>query len=90
MYGRLFTLASAADHNLIFAWGMEIVSTDERAAVVYRRDPVTKQTMHAVHNSAQSALARYNMRPAEMDLVWMDMPDHIGLLWDLLDAAPNR
>jgi hypothetical protein len=86
MYGRLFTLASAADHNLIFAWGMEIVSTDERAAVIYRQDPVTRQTMHAVHESAKAALARYDARPEPMELVWMDMPDHIGLLWDLLEA----
>jgi hypothetical protein len=90
MYGRLFTLASAADHNLIFAWGMEIVGTEERTAVIYRQDPITKQTMHAVHESAQAALARYDARPEPMELVWMDMPDHIGLLWDLLDAAPNR
>jgi hypothetical protein len=86
MYGRLFTLASAADHNLIFAWGMEIVDTDDRTAVVYRRDPVSRQTMHSVHDSAQAALARFDSRPAPMELVWMDMPDHIGLLWDLLDA----
>jgi hypothetical protein len=90
MYGRLFTLASATDHNLIFAWGMEIVEVDERTAVVYRRDPVTRQTTHSVHDSAQQALARYDARPHRMELVWMDMPDHIGLLWNLLDNATTR
>jgi hypothetical protein len=65
---------------------MEIVDTDDRTAVVYRRDPVSRQTMHSVHDSAQAALARFDSRPAPMELVWMDMPDHIGLLWDLLDA----
>lgn len=87
MYGRLFTLASAADHNLIFAWGMEIVDVDERTAVVYRRDPISRQTTHSVHDSAKAALVRYDARPAPMELVWMDMPDHIGLLWDLLDST---
>lgn len=86
MYGRLFTLANAADHNMIFAWGMEIVSPDERTAVIYRQDPLTGQSMHAVHESAKAALARYDARPEPMELVWMDMPDHIGLLWDLLEA----
>jgi hypothetical protein len=90
MYGRLFTLASAADHNLIFAWGMEIVSVDDRVAVIYRQDPITRQSMHSVHTSAKAALARFDAQPAPMELVWMDMPDHIGLLWDLLDAAPNN
>jgi hypothetical protein len=90
MYGRLFTLANAADHNMIFAWGMEIVDVDERTAVIYRRDPVSGQTLHSVHDSAHGALARFNHRPGPMDLVWMDMPDHIGLLWDLLDAAAHR
>ncbi|HYQ69943.1 hypothetical protein [Actinophytocola sp.] len=85
MYGRLFTLASAADHNLVFAWGMEIIEVDDRAAVLYRRDPVSRRTAHSVHESARAALARFDNRPAPMELVWMDMPDHIGILWDLFD-----
>jgi hypothetical protein len=89
MYGRLFTLTSAEDQNLIFAWGMEIIGTGEREAVIYRRDPVTRQTLHAVHDSAEAALARYTGRPEPMSLVWMDVPVQVDNLWELLDTALN-
>jgi hypothetical protein len=35
---------------------------------------------------AFDTLVRSAARPEPMELVWMDMPDHIGLLWDLLEA----
>ncbi|MFC4855382.1 hypothetical protein [Actinophytocola glycyrrhizae] len=89
MYGRLFTLVDSADHDLIFAWGMEIVGAGEREAVIYRRDPVTRRTTHAVHGSAAAALARYTARPEPMALVWMDLPEHIGQRWDLLTTVLN-
>jgi hypothetical protein len=89
MYGRLFTLTSAEDHDQIFAWGMEIIGAGEREAVIYRRDPVTRQTIHAVHDSADAALARYSGRPGPMALVWMDVPVSMDNLWEVLDIALN-
>ncbi|MGB3438985.1 MAG: hypothetical protein WBA97_09560 [Actinophytocola sp.] len=91
MYGRLFTLVNAADNDLIFAWGMEIQDEDEgeREAVIYRRDPVTRQTTHSVHACATAALDRYTARPEPMALVWMD-PEHFGQQQDQLNTVPTR
>lgn len=81
MQGRLFTLISTADCDQIFAWCMEITDDDGSVAVVYRRDPGTGQTMHAVHESAESALARYS-RVVPMVLVRMDFRDEFAAQLD--------
>jgi hypothetical protein len=71
MEGRLFTLVSKKHEGKVFAWGMEITSPRETEAVIYRKNPVTKQTFFGVHTTADAALRRYS-RIHELRLVWED------------------
>lgn len=71
MEGRLFTLVSAENDADIFAWGMEITAPGEQEAVTYCRNPVTNQTMFALHSNAESALRRYGTT-FQLRLVWED------------------
>jgi hypothetical protein len=70
VHGRLFTLVSSADHDEIFAWGMEITHDDGHAAVIYRWNPCTKQSTHGIHSSAEGARALYSLSAGEpLDLL---------------------
>jgi hypothetical protein len=71
MEGRLFTLVSKEYDDSVFAWGMEITSPSETEAVVYRKNPVTKQTFFGVHATADAALRRYG-RVHDLRLRWED------------------
>ncbi|HEX6359859.1 hypothetical protein [Actinophytocola sp.] len=71
MKGRLFTLVSAEDEKMVFAWGMEITTPNEQEAVTYCRDPATNQTVFGLHRNAESALRRYG-RTLQLRLVWED------------------
>ena len=69
--------------------GIEITHRDECEAVIYRRDPTTRQAMHAVHESAEAARACYTLLlSAELALVWMDDQDEVEDLLAQLDAEP--
>jgi len=66
---RLFALVNDAQDDKVFAWGMEIASPEESEAVIYRKDPVTKQLAFGVHETAEAALQLYG-RLHELRLVW--------------------
>lgn len=71
MEGRLFTLVSADNEEYVFAWGMEITTSDVQEAVTYCRNPVTNQTVFGLHSNAESALRRYGTS-YQLRLVWED------------------
>jgi hypothetical protein len=71
MEGRLFTLVSADDDEMVFAWGMQITTPTEEEAVTYCRNPVTNQTVFGLHRNAESALLRYGTA-LQLRLVWED------------------
>ncbi|MFL6119902.1 hypothetical protein [Actinophytocola sp.] len=71
MEGRLFTLVSADDETMVFAWGLQITTPTEQEAVTYCRNPVTNQTVFGLHANAESALRRYGAT-FQLRLVWED------------------
>ena len=71
MEGRLFTLVSAEDEAMVFAWGMQITTSTEQEAVTYCRNPITNQTVFGLHSDAESALRRYG-KTLQLRLVWED------------------
>jgi len=74
MEGKLFTLVNAENEAQVFAWGMEISTTQDREAIVYRRNPATNQTFFGVHATAESALRRYGKR-RQLRLLWENRYD---------------
>ena len=71
MEGRLFTLVTVDDDEMVFAWGMQITTPTEQEAVTYCRNPVTNQTVFGLHRNAESALLRYGTT-LQLRLVWED------------------
>ncbi|MCT2587073.1 hypothetical protein [Actinophytocola gossypii] len=68
VYGQLFTLVSADDPTLVFAWGMQVSEPDRRTAVVWRREP-DGQDILGLHASADAARERFSL-VTPLDLVW--------------------
>ena len=83
MDAKLFTLVSADDPNKVFAWGMEIDSTEETVAVLYRRGAGRYST--GLHPSAEAALRLWS-RIAPMQLLWEPTADEV--LAELANLAP--
>lgn len=63
-----FSLVSAEDPDKVFAYGIDIELLSGREVVVFRRDP-GGQAMFGIHQSAESALRRYNLI-TPLELVW--------------------
>jgi hypothetical protein len=60
VFGRLFSLVTIDDDTKIFAWGIEITTSDDLEAVIYRKDPTTSRALFGVHDSAQAACDRWS------------------------------
>jgi hypothetical protein len=60
VFGRLFSLVTIDDDTKIFAWGIEITTSDDLEAVIYRKDPATSHALFGVHDSAQAACDRWS------------------------------
>ncbi|MGH3876120.1 MAG: hypothetical protein ACRDSK_03690 [Actinophytocola sp.] len=88
MYGRLFTLVTIDDDSQIFAWGIEIVSEDDREAVIYRKDPATSRTLFGLHDSAQAACERWS-GIVPLEICWEDEDDLSSVAGDHLSVASD-
>lgn len=71
MQGRLFALVDAEDEDAVIGWGIEITETDQPEAVVFFREPDTRQISLGVHDSAEAALRCWT-RVEPMALVWQN------------------
>jgi len=60
MHAELFSLVDATNEAKVFAWGIEIVTSDDQEAVIYRRDPDSGQATFGKHLSAEAARARWS------------------------------
>lgn len=90
MHGRLFTLITA-DHTGVFAWGMEITDDVGTTAVIYRREPATREPMFGTHPSAEDARELYSrLLRTPLTRLWMDYSEEVDELIDLLDAKSAR
>jgi hypothetical protein len=70
MQARMFSLVSAADDTMVFAWGIEIIDEEMTEAIIYRRDrTIDAGYMFGTHRSAENALKRYSQL-APMRLIW--------------------
>ncbi|GAB3446038.1 hypothetical protein [Actinophytocola sediminis] len=63
-----FALVSAADHDQVFAYGLDIDLPSGRDVVTFRRGP-DGRTMFGVHKSVETARQRFSI-VTPLELVW--------------------
>ncbi|GAB3438522.1 hypothetical protein [Actinophytocola sediminis] len=69
MNGRLFALVNPINPDEALGWGVEITRSDEREAVVFFREPGSRQVSFGVHDSADAAWRSW-ARDEPLCLVW--------------------
>jgi hypothetical protein len=63
-----FSLVSAEDHDMVFAYGLDIDLPSGHEVITFRRDS-TGRSLFGVHQSVESAHRRFSA-VAPMDLIW--------------------